>query len=245
MSLHHRIDGDAERVVVMSGSIGSTTEMWEAQIVALTPHFRVIRVDHPGHGGSPLLETRTIESIAHEVLTLLDELDIPRFSFCGLSLGGAIAMRLALDVPERIERLVLVATGARIATPDFWEERAATVRHRGLEAIVDAAMERWFTPTFGDVRRYRAMLLSNQAEGYARCCEALRGWDARGELGVLCAPTLAVAGRDDPATPPSDLKAITAEIRGTHLVTIDDARHLVNVEQPEAFNVALLSHLAA
>src|SRR5438067_10603033 len=133
MRLHHRTDGAGKTTVVMSGSIGSTTEMWEAQVAALTPRHRVVRVDHPGHGGSPLLETRTIDSIAREVLAVLDDLDVERFSFCGLSLGGAIAMRLALDVPERVERLVLVATGGRIATREFWEERAATVRSRGLD----------------------------------------------------------------------------------------------------------------
>jgi 3-oxoadipate enol-lactonase len=244
MTLHHRISGDGERVVVMSGSIGSTTEMWEPQLDALTPHYRVVRCDHPGHGGSLLLDTRTIGEIAREVVAVLDSLSVERFSFCGLSLGGAIGMRLALDLPERVERLVLVATAARIATPEFWEERAETVRSGGLEAIADVAMQRWFTPGFRDVRRYREMLLSNQPEGYARCCEALRDWDVRGKLGGIRVPTLAVAGREDPSTPPSDLEAIVAEIPGARLVTIDDARHLVNVAQPAAFNDALLSHLA-
>jgi 3-oxoadipate enol-lactonase len=245
MSLHHRIDGDADRVVVLSGSIGSTTDMWEAQLAALTPHHRVIRIDHPGHGGSPLLEARTIGELADEVVAVLDELAVEHFSFCGLSLGGAIAMRLALDAPHRLERLVLVATGARIATPAFWEERATTVRTRGLQAIADGAMERWFTPGFGDMPRYRAMLLSNDPEGYARCCEALRDWDVRRRLGAIDVPTLAVVGREDPATPPSALAAIVGEIECAALVTIDQARHLVNIERPDAFNEALLSHLRA
>ena len=245
MSLHHRIDGDADRVVVLSGSIGSTTDMWEAQLAALTSHHRVVRIDHPGHGGSPLLDRRTIGELADEVVAVLDELDIEHFSFCGLSLGGTVAMRLALDVPHRLERLVLVATGARIATPASWEERATTVRSRGLGAIADGAMERWFTPSFRDVPRYRAMLLSNDPEGYARCCEALRDWDVRRKLGAVQVPTLAVAGREDPSTPPSELAAIVGEIGGAALVTIDRARHLVNVEQPDAFNEALLSHLRA
>ena len=97
MSLHYRIDGDADRVVVLSGSIGSTTDVWEAQLAALTSHHRVVRIDHPGHGGSPLLDTRTIGELADEVVAVLDELDIEHFSFCGLSLGGTVAMRLALD----------------------------------------------------------------------------------------------------------------------------------------------------
>jgi 3-oxoadipate enol-lactonase len=243
MNVNYRADGDGEPVVVMSGSIGSTIRMWEPQLAALTAKFRVVRVDHPGHGGSPVLDARSIGECAREVLAALDELGIARFSFCGLSLGGAIGMRLALDVPERLGRLVLVATAARIATPEFWAERADTVRSEGLEAIVDVAMERWFTPNFRDVRRYREMLLSNQREGYARCCEALRDWDVRGKLGAIRVPTLAVVGREDQSTPPSDLEAIVAEIPKARLVVLEDARHLVNVEQPAAFNEALLSHL--
>jgi 3-oxoadipate enol-lactonase len=245
MSLHHRIDGDGEQVVVMSGSIGSTTEMWEPQLGGLTPAYRVVRIDHPGHGGSPLLDTRAIGDVAREVVAALEGLGIERFSFCGLSLGGAVGMQLALKSPERVERLILVATAARIETPEFWEERANTVRSRGLEPIADVSMERWFTPSFRDVRRYRQMLLSNRPEGYARCCEALRDWDVRGELGAIGAPTLAVAGGEDPATPPSDLEAIVAEIPGARAVTIPAARHLVNVERAAAFNDALLSFLAA
>ena len=133
----------------------------------------------------------------------------------------------------------------RFATPEFWEDRAATVRSEGVEAIADAVLERWFTPGFADLRRYREMLVSTPAEGYARCCEALRDWDARGTLGAVRAPTLVVAGADDPSTPPADLEAIAAEIPGARLHVIDGARHLVNVERPDEFNDVLLAHFAA
>jgi 3-oxoadipate enol-lactonase len=243
VSLHHRLHGDGDRVLVLAGSLGSTLEMWDAQVPVLAERFRVLRFDHPGHGGSPLLDVRGVQGIAAEVTALLDELGLDRVSFCGLSLGGAVAMRLALDAPEQIDRLVLCATSRRFATPDFWGERVRVVRERGVEAIADAVLERWFTPAFGDVRRYREMLISTPAEGYARCCEALRDWDVRGSLGDVAVPTLVVAGSDDPSTPLPDLEAIAEEIPGATLVVIDRARHLVNVEGADDFNAALLEFL--
>ena len=243
MTLHHRIDDAGDRVVVLSGSLGSTLDMWHAQLPALAERFRVLRYDHPGHGGSPLSDARSIDGLARQVVALLDELGLERVSFCGLSLGGAVGMRLALDVPQRIERLVLCSTAARFPNPDLYGERAAAVRAGGVEPVADGALERWFTPEFGDVRRYREMLVSTQAEGYARCCEAVRDWDVRSSLGAVRAPTLAIAGADDPSTPPDHLRAIADEIPDSRLVVIDGARHLVNVECADEFNEALLAHL--
>ena len=243
MSLHHTVDGDGERVLVLAGSLGSTLEMWEPQLPALTGRFRVVRIDHPGHGGSPLLSVPSVDGIAAEVVAVLDELGLDRASFCGLSLGGAVGMRLALDHPDRLDRLVLCCTSMRFATPGFWDERAGAVRAGGVEAIADAVLERWFTPGFDDVRRYREMLVATPQEGYARCCEALRDWDVRGRLGAVRAPTLVLAAADDPSTPPEGLEAIAAEIPDARLVVIDDARHLVNVERPAEFGAALDSFL--
>jgi 3-oxoadipate enol-lactonase len=243
VSLHHRSDGDGDRVLVLSGSLGSTLEMWDPQLPALTDRFRVVRFDHPGHGGSPLLDDRSVGGIAREVVVLLDALAIEQVSFCGLSLGGAVGMRLALDAPDRLERLVLCSTSMRFSAPELYDERARAVREGGVEPIADGVLERWFTPGFGDVRRYREMLVATPPEGYARCCEAVRDWDVRGQLGAVRVPTLAIAAADDPSTPPELLQAIANEIPGAGLVVIDGARHLVNVERPAEFNDALVSFL--
>jgi 3-oxoadipate enol-lactonase len=243
VTLHHEIEGEGDRVVVLSGSLGSSLGMWDPQIPALADRFRVLRYDHPGHGHSPLSEDRTVEALAAKLLGLLDDLDFAQVSFCGLSLGGAVGMRVALDAPDRIERLVLCSTSARFSTPEFWDGRAADVRSGGVEAVADEVLNRWFTPGFPDMQRYRDMLVSTPVEGYARCCEAVRDWDMRGALGAVQAPTLAIAGADDPSTPPDELKAIVAEIPGSSLSILDDSRHFVNVEQADAFNEALLAHL--
>jgi 3-oxoadipate enol-lactonase len=241
--VNYRLDGDGDRVVLLSGSLGSTLEMWEPQLPALIPRFGVLRYDHPGHGSSPPLAETTVSSMAREVLVLLDELGIASVSYCGLSLGGAVGMRLALDEPGRVDKLVLCSTSARFATPQFWQERADTVRRDGIEAVADVVLERWFTPGFRDVRRYREMLLSIPTEGYARACEALRDWDARGQLGRISAPTFAIAGAEDPSTPPADLEAILAEIPRADLLVFEGARHLVNVERADEFNDAVSAFL--
>lgn len=242
MKLNYEIAGDGERVVVLSGSLGSTLEMWEPQLSSLRRRFKVLRYDQPGHGGSDLLEEPAIAAFARRLAELLDGLGLDRVLFCGLSLGGAVGMRLALDRPELIDRLALCCTAARFGTPEFWDGRIAKTRAGGVAAVAEPVLERWFTPGFPDLQRYREMLLATPSEGYAHCCEALRDWDVRGQLADVRAPTICIAGAQDPSTPPEQLAAIAGEISGARLVVIDDARHLVNIERADAFNDALLEH---
>ena len=228
------------QAVVLAGSLGSTSAMWDAQAAALERRFDVARHDYPGHGGAPLDDVADVRDLARGVLARAGE----RFSFVGLSLGGAVAMRIALDAPERIDRLVLACTSARFGEPATWEERARLVRADGVEAVVDTVLERWFTPAFRDLGRYRAMFLSTDAEGYARCCDALARWDAREELGRIAAPTLVVSGADDPSTPPEHGELLAARIPGARHVVIPRARHLANVERADEVNRMLVDHLA-
>jgi 3-oxoadipate enol-lactonase / 4-carboxymuconolactone decarboxylase len=245
--IHHVLDGpDTAPVLVFGSSLGTTHEMWDAQAPALAGEFRVLRYDHRGHGGSPVPPgPYTVDDLAGDVLELLDELGIERVTFVGLSLGGATAMTLALRAPERIERLVLCCTSARLGPPEMWTERAATVRERGMDPIVPAALERWFTPAAPReaVVKLEAMLRGMDPEGYAAGCEALAAHDLRGRLGAIGAPTLAIAADGDPAAPPSHLEAIRDEIPGARLHVVERARHLPNVERPDAFNRVLLGFL--
>ena len=227
------------RSVVLAGSLGSTSAMWDPQAPALEKRFRVLRHDYPGHGGAALEDIADVRDLVPGVLAHAPE----RFSFVGLSLGGAVGMRIALDAPERLDRLVLCCTSARFGEPAMWEERARVVRAGGMQAVVGAVLERWFTPAFPDVGRYRAMLLSIDAEGYARCCDALARWDVRDELGRIAAPTLVVSGADDPSTPPQHGELLAAGIADARHVVLPRARHLANVEGSEAVNALLLEHL--
>lgn len=241
---HYEIEGPADaRPVVLAGSLGTTLEMWNPQMSALTEHFRVVRFDHRGHGRSPVAGRCSIADLGGDVLDLLDRLELPKVSFAGLSLGGMVGMWLAAHAPERIDRLALLCTSAKLGTPASWSERAATVRAGGTASIAEASAARWFTPGFPGRQPYVRMLGAIPAEGYAACCEAIGAMDLRPELPLIAAPTLVLAGADDPATPPEHAERIVAGIPGSRLVVLPGAAHLANVERPEAVSEHLTEHL--
>jgi 3-oxoadipate enol-lactonase len=250
MTLAHHVHGPAGApALVLSNSLGTTQDLWERQLPAFARRFRVLTYDHPGHGASPLIEQPcTVEALARALADLLDELELERVSLCGVSLGGMVAMGLALEEPHRIERLVLTCTSAHLGPPEGWLERASTVRAEGLEQIVDAVVGRWFTSELADdepetVARFRAMLSDTPSEGYARCCEAIAAWDARDRISAIAAPVLVVAGEDDPATPVEHAELLASRIPGARLVLLERAAHLANVERAEQFTAAVLEHL--
>ena len=250
MTLDHRLHGpEGAPVVVLSNSLGTTQELWERQLPALAEDFRILTYDHPGHGSSPLPELPcTVESLAHALLALLDELGVERVSLCGVSLGGMVGMALALAAPERVERVVLTCTSAYLGPPEGWTERARIVRTEGMEAIADIVVGRWFTPALAreepeTVVRFRAMLTATPPEGYARCCEAVGSWDARERISAIAVPVLVVAGEDDPATPVAHAELIASRVAGSRLVVLEGAAHLANVERSDAFTAAVLEHL--
>lgn len=251
VALHHLLEGpDDAPVLVMANSLGTTLRMWDEQAPALREHFRLLRYDHRGHGGSPVPPgPYRIDDLGRDVLALLDRLELERVLFCGLSIGGMVEMWLASEAPERVERLVLCCTSARVA-PDVYDSRARTVRAEGVGAVADAVLERWFTPAFHEERPdvvewAGRMLRGTPAEGYAGCCEAIRDMDLRSRLGEIRALTLVIAGADDPAIPPDHAELLRDSIPEARLEVIPGAAHLANVEQPEALTTAILEHLAS
>jgi 3-oxoadipate enol-lactonase len=250
VDLHHDVLGrDGAPVVVLSNSLGSTPWMWGAQVPALAEGLRVVRYDHRGHGASPVPPgPYELADLGADALALLDRLGLERVHWCGLSLGGMVGMWLAIHAPERIDRLVLCCTSARLGPPEMWAQRAASVREHGLEAIADAGIGRWLTPEFVERRpdvtaQVRAMLVATPAEGYAACCTAIERMDLLPQLGAIRAPTLVIAAAEDPATPPEHAEAITERVAGARLVIVDRARHLATVEQPQAMTDLIAGHL--
>ena len=247
---HHRFDGPEDApVLVMSNSLATTYEMWDPQLPALTEDFRVLRYDRRGHGRSDVpAGPYRVDDLGGDLLELLDSLGLERVSLCGLSIGGVDTMWLSANPPDRVDRLVLCCTAAKLGTPEMWEERAATARGQGVDALADATLERWFSPAYHAsepraVAHYREMVAATPPEGYAGCCAALAEWDFRARLGEIRAPTLVVAGEDDPATPPDLGREIADGVPGARLHVFPGARHLVNIEQPMAFDRAILEHL--
>ncbi|MDG4831362.1 3-oxoadipate enol-lactonase [Solwaraspora sp. WMMD1047] len=247
--LHAVLDGPVDApVLVLGSSLGTTSEMWRPQVGPLSERFRVVRYDHLGHGGSAGPTGRTtIDILGTELLRLLDDLALPRVSYAGLSLGGMVGMWLAAHAPDRVDRLALLCTAARLGPERAWRDRAGTVREGGVEAVAEAVLSRWFTPDFAAahpavVAGYRGMLTSTPAAGYAACCEAIAAMDLRADLPGIVAPTLVVAGADDPATPVEQAREIARLVPAARLAVVDRAAHLANVERPEPVTRLLLEH---
>ncbi len=250
VEVHHVVEGPEDApVVVLSNSLGSTQAMWDPQVAALAERFRVVRYDTRGHGLSPVPPgPYSIDDLVDDLVALLDRLDVPRAHVVGLSLGGMTGMRLAAREPHRVDRLVVLCTGARLEPSSAWTERAATVRGHGTGAVADAVVERWFTPSYLEAHpderaRYEAMVAATPAEGYAGCCEVIAAMDLRPDLPSITAPTLAIAGADDPATPPERLEEIASAVPDGRLIVVPDAAHLANAQQPATVTRAILDHL--
>jgi 3-oxoadipate enol-lactonase len=250
--LHFETTGPTDApVVLLLGSLGSTLAMWDPQAEALAERFRVVRCDTRGHGQSPVPPgPYSLDDLADDALGVLDAVGARSAHVVGLSLGGVTALRLAARNPDRVDRLVVLCTAATFADPSSapWQERAALVRAEGAGAVADMVVGRWFTDRLKAedpelVQRIRAMIAATPAEGYAGCCDALTEADVRADLGGITAPTLVVAAAQDPASPLEKLQAIADGVPGARLLVVDDAAHLVNLEQPAAVTAALLEHL--
>ena len=239
VALHYTVDGPASAPVLLLGeSLGTNLHLWDAQVPLLAREFRVVRYDHRGHGGSPVpAGPYTIDDLGADTLSLLDRLGADRAHLAGTSLGAMVAMWIASRAPQRVDRLVLVCTSARLGPAQMWHERAATVRTHGMAAIADLIVSRWVPADFARTRPdvvadLRTMLLATPAEGYAGCCEAIGAMDLLGDLGRVGAPTLTIAGLNDEATPPAHAQQIVAAIAGARLALVAGAAHLANVSRP-------------
>lgn len=240
--LSYHVDGNPRGdVVLFSNSLGTTHELWQPQLEALSSTFRIIRYDTRGHGDSDApAGTYSIDMLGQDAVAILDAERVDRAHVCGLSLGGLTAMWLGVHAPDRIRSLILSSTAARIGSVSMWDERIAQVEAAGVASLADAAMGRWFTAGFlaaqpATVSVYHRLLSSTPAAGYKGCCAALRDADLREAIRTIAAPVLVIVGREDPVTPPSDAEDIRARIPGARAALLD-AAHIANVEQASAFN---------
>jgi 3-oxoadipate enol-lactonase len=251
VELHHEFRGKrGSPALVFTGSLGTDLTMWTPQAELLKPRFCTLRYDIRGHGRSPVPSgPYSIDDLGSDLLALLDRLGIERASLCGLSIGGMISMWVAAHAPERVERLVLCCTSGRLGPPSAWLERAAIVRADGVGAIADAVLGRWFTPAFAGARpdvieRMRAILTATPPEGYAGCCEAIAEMDLTPDLPSIAAPTLVIAGEQDPATPPEHGRRIADLIPGARFEVVSPAAHLATIERPDLTTAMILRFMS-
>lgn len=251
--LHYRIDdtGRADAPwLVLANALGADLTMWTPQLAAFSSRFRLLRFDTRGLGCSDAPSgPYTVEQWAADLLGLLDALSIERAHFCGISMSGLTGIALAARHAERIDRLVLAHTAARIGAAEVWQARAHQVREQGTRALADATLQRWFSPGFAAreplmCAAIRDAFVHADSEGYASNCEAIGAADLRAELGAIRAPTLVMAGRADASVPPGDSRALAAGVAGARFVELD-AQHLSNIERAEEFTQAVLDFLTA
>lgn len=232
-----QLDGDA---LVLGNSLGSDLHMWDRVLPGFEKEFRVVRFDMRGHGRSSVPPgSYRLEDLGKDVLCLLDRLGLESVHFCGLSLGGMVAMWLGIHAPERVTRLVMANTSARIGTSEQWDERIAEVERSGMTLLAENALRRWFTDAYREqhakeMETIRAMIARTDPEGYVGCCGALRDADLRGEIARIAAPSLVIAGKHDTATPPSEGWDVHRALPHSNYLELD-ASHLSAWEQAERF----------
>jgi 3-oxoadipate enol-lactonase len=249
--LHYEEEGAKDGPpLLFSNSLGTNLHMWDAQAEAASSRgFRVIRYDQRGHGQSEAPKgDYTMERLGKDILDLLDALGLESTNYCGLSMGGMAGIWVAMHRPRRFSRAVFANTAIHFQDRALWDGRIRTVTEKGMAAVVDAVVERWFTADFREaneaaVDRVKDMILSTKPEGYAGCAAAIRDMDMRDRLGLIEAPVLVVVGAKDPATPPDKGEYIVSHIPGAQLEVLD-AAHLSNIEKQAEFNAIVLDFLA-
>jgi 3-oxoadipate enol-lactonase len=247
--IHVEVEGPPNAPVLMlSNSLGTNLHMWDDQMPAWTGHFRLVRYDRRGHGRSSVPKgPYPMERLGRDVLAVIDALGIGKINWCGLSMGGMVGQWLGANARDRVEKLVLSNTSSYFADKALWEGRLRTVREKGLVAIVDANMERWFTKEFREknpqaIARMREMFLSTNPQGYIGCGEGIRDMDHRPLLSKISAPTLVIAGKHDPATTLEANEFIRQHIPGAQIAVLD-AAHIANLEQPQVYADTVLKFL--
>jgi 3-oxoadipate enol-lactonase len=237
------------RVLVLSHSLGASGAMWQPQVDAFAPRFRLLIPDHRGHGQSSVPDgPYRIEHFGQELTALLDHLQLDRVYFCGLSLGGMIGMWMGQNVSQRIERMVLCNTAAKILDTTLLRSRMHGIERDGLASIADNVIDRWFTEPFRiahpeAIEAARRMLLATSARGYANTSGAVCELDLREGLGMIACPTLVIGGRYDKATPLSWNEAIASSIPDGRVAALD-AAHLSNIEARDEFNRVVAGFLS-
>jgi 3-oxoadipate enol-lactonase/4-carboxymuconolactone decarboxylase len=248
--MFYRLQGNAGRpVLILSHSISTDHAMWDLQVENLLPHFQILRYDTRGHGASEATAGEySIEMLGKDILALADKLEISQFAFCGLSLGGAIGQWVAAHAPDRVTHLVLANTSPQFVPRTNWETRIAAVVKGGMSAVVDVAMQRFFSSDTlakenPDVASTRSVFLGTDPIGYLGCCAALRDMNHGDLLRQIKAPTLVIAGDRDVATPWSGHgERLAQEVAGAKALHLA-AAHLSNLERPHSFTTALLEFL--
>jgi 3-oxoadipate enol-lactonase len=250
ISFNVAIDGpDGAPWLVLSNSLMTNLSMWDDQVAELKKSFRVLRYDQRGHGGTQATEgAYSFDLLVADIVALLDALAIKRAHFAGISMGGMTALYLAQRHPQRFDRIIACDCGpaSTPASAQQWKERIELAAERGMEALVEPTIGRWFPPEFlagktPVLDQVREMIRTTPFAGFRGCALALSDYDLRPGLAGIDRPTLLVVGTKDATL--AGIRQIKEAVRGAALVELEGAGHISNLEQPAAFTGALRDFL--
>ncbi|MDA8586801.1 alpha/beta fold hydrolase [Rhodobacteraceae bacterium] len=237
--------------LLLLNSLGTTTHMWNPQMAILERHFKVIRMDTRGHGQSATPDgDYSFDDLVMDALGTLDRHDVKTASVMGCSLGSMTALGLGLHAPDRIDRIVCTAARADAPKPfrQSWDDRMAVIAEKGIAGLWDGSLGNWLTPAFREadpdtVEAMKTEFHKTTPDGYCGCAAALKGLDYLRHLPNLTVPTLFVAGSEDKGAPPPVMEAMSEAAKNGQFVIVPSAGHIINVNAPEAFSLAIMDFL--
>lgn len=252
VTLHYADEGDPKGPpIVFANSLGTDFRLWDGVLPHLPDGLRIIRFDKRGHGLSDVPPAPYfMGDLVAEVAGLLDTLNVKNCLFVGLSIGGMIAQGLAAERPDLVRAMVLSNTGAKIGTPQIWDERIATVRSDGIEALQAGTLSRWFSDHFhnncaDELSAWRNMLCRTTKDGYIGCSAAISETDLFDSTARLTLPTLGIAGSEDGSTPPDMVRETVGLVSGSTFKLMRGVGHLPCVEDPKAYAEILTDFMKA
>jgi 3-oxoadipate enol-lactonase len=253
ITFNYEIEGpEGAPWLVLSNSLACNVSMWDPQAADLKRSLRVLRYDQRGHGQTEAPAGRyTFELLMADVIGLMDALSIARAHFAGLSMGGATGLGLAQRHPDRFDRIIICDSpcASTPATAQQWEERIVVAQEKGMDALVEPTITRWFPPETvaanpPHLDRVRQMIRTTPVNGFIGCAAALANHDFRSQVGSVTRPVLFVVGEKD-GTTPAAMRQIHETLQGSKFVQLPGAGHISSLDQPDAFTRAVREFLAA
>ena len=253
ININYEVDGpEGAPWIVLSNSLATTLAMWDQQAADLKAQYRVLRYDQRGHGATDAPASRyTFEQLIADALGLMDALAIKKAHFGGLSMGGATALGFAQKHPDRLDKVIVCDTPCQ-STPTStqqWEERIVVAQEKGMEALVEPTVGRWFPPAVLEAKpphvdKVRAMIRTTPVNGFIGCAAALANHDYASAVATVTRPVLFMAGEKDGVTPTA-MRKLSAALPGSRYVELPGAGHISNMDQPEGFTWAIADFLKA
>ena len=253
LTFNYQVDGrEGAPWLILSNSLATNLAMWDDEAKALGDSFRILRYDQRGHGKTEAPSGRyTFAQLMADAVGLMDALSINRAHFGGLSMGGATALGLAQNYPDRFDHIIICDSpcASTPATAQQWEERIAMATEQGMDAMVEPTVTRWFPPETVKANpphldRIRQMIRTTPLNGFVGCAAALANHDYRSKVGSVKHPILFIVGEKD-GTTPAAMRQMHETLAGSTLVELPGAGHISNLDQPDRFNRAVREFLKA